>query len=1644
MDLSEAESDVQPTVQLEAPAEADLASHEERADELEEVDDVDIQSSESVKIASMEEVAEPSDPFLFIQLGDRVVIHSTRYGETIGTVYYRSGERISVKPDGVSNMLHNFEVDNTDEDAGETFAEEDGVTSIGIGEKRLSPSFVEQQDFRVGQVIETYDSEGNPYKTFEISKIDKENDQITLLDPDDPEQEQELHFDFTGIDSDEPFRVIRIRGIVQKEEALEEPVEIQEAAEENDLLEQEGDDDIQLTGISYYIPPKVFKEAAAFQQRIPDHLQKIDALNNFIAALDPSIQRDAKTVRAIRQEMETFFNLKQDTISYRQDGSIQGPKPTSASTLAELIQSVRIPLGRPVLRVQKKEYSTELDEKGQEGVSFEDFEKELKQMIQNQSAIVSASMVGSQKGKIVQEWLNQQDFLQTYGMPWSAIDRADPRWNALTDSEFFRWTSPEAVDDEGHRLKAVVPGYLASHKEDSAPTFDLIPFGMERALSTTYRKSVDRRKDVLLPEESATMDSYLIFPSRVAAAMGPTRSDHLATDSGRSQMPPKTMSMILQSIGAPKEIGTSNDLILLDVVGNTLGNIPLSSYIEGITVPALGLGDTFATLGQYGMDQLELNEEMTQILLKKITAYQSQLISTLAHLREMIKASAEKEPVLNPFLESPHFLEQIQLQPMLVEDLIEYEKQNPSLAESDLGKVGHLMKKHPDYFQIAGGKSVALIAAAEIQAKHSYFLQQLAISNRIKYNVQHSGVQPKTNPCHHVRDMVAVRRIRDDSERFMELSKVFRLYQGARKDNWINCMVCKENLLCVHERLQLQAFLNPKEKPTIEKEIILTLAGGQFQGKYICRNCGQPIRDLDFDSNLEFDDNGRPKSGQAVLVDEDADIDEVLDNLLIGDLEAPVQTKLELDESEQVCYNILRDLSSRVGIALDNDTYRACITGVTQFINQSLPTRADYGKKELDYDIYVIRYMIAAAAIYLLLDVQTKIPPYVVRYALAGCEAPGFEGYPLDPNPESKQGLVYLACAISSYKTSQKPWSQTGFSKIADDKKRQDGVLKYMIEVLKKVGKHSDIQARLDQKRAYQTEILGKAPDAHGSRVHDMIPSTFLPEQVILTAAEAAEDAIRPEVMAAMGNKGNAALVKLWIRQSHRIAKESAPLLHGSAKMLTTCCTSAITDPGSTWKGDSLPEIPGRKLQPNQQGSFLLTEFHPRPAEVDVVEADKELYFRLFLKYCFAGERKGHPHEPGLTHECPWCKFQFPTHPSVMDTDTEGKGALATQNIEMGEAQFVSLLDTIHQVNHVTAVKPVELSPMEVTLMEMSDVMPPVLPNWKGVVENTTKQLIQLKADATLQDITAALSEISESALVYENDIFKRFKTERNKAIMEEIVQLSWVDFFKVLQNYFITPIQRLLSGFSKTSLFVPIELRTALSEIHVEEGLQRILGGEFDIITPREEDIKKETMVLARSKLQYYLKQLSAMLPYKNKLRPILVPGREHTLGYFQRAIFYGTLGSLVDPSFVPADRAADAPMATLGPSAILFLLRMMMASFEKYKKESLSFNDKQIKDLIAVREERERVNVVEQFNQLDAEQRKVEVMQRKLGIGKWAVGGTKVIYAYDKDYYDQERKKRLDAGLIDFPGLTDGPAAVPSGEEEGYDNAEEDQDAE
>lgn len=1600
-------------------------------DEIDDEANIEGSIQSSVQVAPTGDtsaIGDEENPMLFIQLGDRVVIDSKKYGRTIGTVYYRSLDLIRVKPDGVSNTLQDFELEQTDDE--ELYKEEDGVTAAYVIEKRKFDSFVEQQDLRINQILDTFDSSGELYKSYKVVKVDKENDYIQIQDLDDTDTTYELNFDFVGISQDENFTVISIRQLVLPEENTTTPNESLATVTEveGDVEEEEDEDEIEVVGFVEIVKPKVFREALAYEQKIPDSLQKVDALNDFLSGLDPILQKDAKSIRAVRVLVETLFNLKQSTVAYNDDGSVQGTKDISASTLAELIQKASIPLGRPILDITKKEYLVGEDEVFEEGsnidgVYFENFGTEYEQMIEKKSSLVSGEMAGAPKGQIIKEWADQQTFLKKYLSPWSAEGKAEPLWKALHDSEFFRTSAPEFGEiDERTIFLDTIPGYIASHEQGVPPVFDKVPFGIERALSTTYRKGVDRKKQVLLPEETATMNSYLIFPIKTASDIGTTRSSNLAIDSGRSQMPKATMREILEEVGTPKEVGTSNDLILLDVNGSTLGNIPLADYIEGISVPALGLGDTFATLEQYGMENLELTQKTAEVLLQKIEQYQSQLLSTISKLRLVIETEAQKSPEQNPFIESSNIFEEILSQPTLVEDIQEFERINPSLAQSDIGKVAYLMQKHPDYFQVAVGKNPVLIAKALLDANNTAYLQSLKVASLLKYNQLNAGEKPQRNTCKHVKDLVAVKRIFDDAERFQKFTEFFKLYQGERDNNWINCNICREHLICIHERLQIQAYLNPKEKPAIEKEIILKCSGGAFQGKYICRNCGQPIRDLDFDNGIEFDDDGKPKSGRAVLVDEDAIFEEKLDELVSVPIEPSQKVELKLTDDEVKVYNIIREISGRLGVALQNSGFRNIIDRTISWVNR-FPTRDSYNEKKKknpklpDYDVAVSRNIISASAAFLLLEIQTKIPSYSVRHALIGCKSPGFDGYPLEADQTKKQGIEYVACAVSSIRRNEAPWNQTGFQKVADDLKRQQGIIIYIDNVFKEIIGDDMIQAQLAEKRKYLTTI---ALDPLHSGPKDMIPATFLPEQIIITPEEAAKDAITPEVAQAMGNRGKLALVKLWIRQAHLLAKKTASLVRGSPLLETTCCLANIESPGTFWRSATdLPPLGKRILIPNQQGQMLVTEFIPREAGSDVAEPDKELYYRIFLKCCFQGPRFGYSHEPGLTNMCPWCGFQFPTIPSVMDTDTEGKTALASQEVQTNTEEFTKLLDKIHIVNKVDPIKTETLMLTPQIMNELGDVEPAPLPGWSAIIENTTTQFMRLEPGADRGDIALAAADISEATSGSEHIIQERITDETYQNILEEIVRLPWVNFFQVLQMYFIVPFQRIVSQFSPSSLFIPIELKKMLSEDHVGKDLLPILDNDTNLVRVKEEDIRKPALSLARSKIHYFLDQMSSLLPFKNKIRPSVVPGRENTLVYIQRALLYGPLSTMINPSEIPAGTEILSPIKSIGDPSMRFLLELVVLTLNKYKKERLSFNDQEIKELIAIRNEKERVNVIADFNKLTDEERAIELMNKRLGLGKWAVGGTKLIYAYDKDYYDLERQKRESAGIIDFPGL-------------------------
>ena len=394
------------------------------------------------------------------------------------------------------------------------------------------------------------------------------------------------------------------------------------------LEENDEEDDIIYISSEKVIIPQIFREAEEFEQNIPDSLQKIDALNDYIAELSFKDKNNPKVLRKIRILIETLFYLKNTIIAYNEDGTKKGIKQISARTLTDLIDTVHVPLGRPVLNVNKKLYiangfiNSDIDRIDEEvfkedGVECIDFLTDLREMSELNNTFVNP--------------IKQKQFLKKYLLPWIKNDD-ESVWSAIVDSDFFRMVVPEIKEGI---FEKELSGYLSIHTEDEKNNnmthpveqnniiLDKVAFGIERALSITYKKGPNRIKEPFIYEESAPIVSYLLFPLKSASYLGSIRSNLLAIDSGVSQLPHKTMKTLLTELGTPIEGGTSDNIQLFNLSGETIGNIELADYINGLSIDSLNISDMFYILNHYGMNDMELSIDLYKILSNKMSINQN-------------------------------------------------------------------------------------------------------------------------------------------------------------------------------------------------------------------------------------------------------------------------------------------------------------------------------------------------------------------------------------------------------------------------------------------------------------------------------------------------------------------------------------------------------------------------------------------------------------------------------------------------------------------------------------------------------------------------------------------------------------------------------------------------------------------------------------------------------------------------------------------------------------------------------------------------------------------------------------------------------------------------------------------------------------
>jgi hypothetical protein len=1170
------------------------------------------------------------------------------------------------------------------------------------------------------------------------------------------------------------------------------------------------------------------------------------------------------------------------------------------------------------------------------------------------------------------------------------------------------------------------------------PPITQIPFSIVRTLKGRVgRFSLGERYRNIEPSEALTYTNILVFPLSELRYLGPSRSGVFLKDVALGATKAQLMKNILERLDI-NDFPSSDSILNLGVKGNIIGNVTLKDWLSTLDVKISGVGDIYEMLKAYGGEDSELSVDQMSIIQDKVNEYLAGLKLFLIRQREENKAVLENlrfEPqnLLIPE-DATRLLARIEGEPLLQVILQGAREQMGDLANVDLNWFAYVLVNLPDLLLTTLGQQANLVARERLRRVRDQFIASMMLGYRMKKKLEDSGEPPKPNACNHVADLLKIRKATAgsadeprDVKKIKLLVALLNTYRGKTEDNWVWCKVCNEHLICAHELVHIQEYLRPAEQETLHKEMLINFSGGVFSGQYICRVCGQGIQALEFDTNLEFDDEGRPMMGRSVMVDREAlELDEI-EEMLKG----PANIIEELDygsEELNTMYKTLKKLSTLMGLNPDEGDYNKMIESFSAY-HSTLATREAYaeenkGRKVIDYDIwYSIRYVSAAAAI-VLLNVQTRIPDYTVYYSTADC-ARGFFGFPLE-DEDNTSGLQCVASVVAGINDNEFPWNQTTLQRKSNLLIRRDAVMPLIRDQLATFASDPITQVLLTRKREYRQKLFGKV----GGEKGDQIAGTFRPIPYHVTEEEAAKEDVVPE--AAEPEQQAVA----WIRVAHKIAGKTAALNPDAPTSTTICCLTPVHTPGAFWNAQkSLPALPPRSFQTSQIGARVEPAFATSPLKTLEGKVDAREYYKLFVALCYQGERKGLPHNLGLGHICEDCGLSFKENPHLpltlspdekvaKEEKTKGEAELVAhiqgQGVIINDETFNELLTEAHKkASFVSDPLPV-LPRVEDSLTDLAALEPAPINNWAGILNAVQIALRELGPGATRIQIATAAQN-----LVAEVDAKEQFIKERLGddifAYIETITKKSPRECGETLRTYFLLPLQRRLAKNTTIQILDSYELSKETKDDILQKGILPMIKQIYD--APLGGIVLKKVKQAVRD----FSAVCTNIFPV---LRTVLLPGGSAMTSYLIRAYVMGLIQRFMDPHQLPVGIEEETE---LGGGANANNFRMLYAGIAqmltRYAVGSKVPSEEEIRLTLEKRAEKEREEFVREMNDMSRDRRNVEKELKRRGMGKWAVGGTKAIRQYDQDRYEAERVERSMAGIVDYPEMAGADAAEAQG---------------
>ena len=1347
-----------------AEAEADTESEAEAETEAE---------------AEAETEADDADPF---HIGNVLLVVSGKLGNIVGRVTYRSLTMVRITPNESSSTA--VELPLMEDGTG--FVPELEISEVEVIEIQKSDYYVDTLGVRAGENVEFFKVNGSvaepPGIVSVVTKTPTE-DSITLEDG--------RIFQFAGEGPEGAVAVIRVTTGVNAP-AAEEGAGAGAGAEgsNEEVVEEqaaEGGPEFDIFALLQSVMPSAAVETVPMaEMRFSDSIQREDMFQDLLKDLKPRQRTNPRRIRFLEREVDLSVSLKNKILKRGAAGQIEGVIKTSVDTLGEALAANKSPLPAAIPIVAAARVLN-LDFIGAAQFKLSDVAPRVLTNVEN-AAITAFDLYeeGAEENRdfYAYTYASLSNDLQTLVTTSASASGSGSGWSE--DQDVIRTAGyDEPVQGLSHNLpKADTEGKMVG-----ASTSQLIYNVHDRSIRVLKEEYTiapkTGQRTLIGSSDPSTLRGYIILPLKAALTLRPpTRFGDLPSAliysaSLQNDNLPTIAAVLTQlySLEPGKEsqpwtlsLDAAADFQVAEWLQSVLPyTVHPADALGGRTPPLMNILDTL------GLNIMDLSAPVMTVILQFVDKCQIDWKEQLNIRRKEIQLFLDAEPERTfqsvTGTDSPLWSDaegSLVRTPALAELLGDIRRRNPTIAGSPtLLTASFLMEAQGDATPLVAAAIATIdarplpvdpeVAADGLARSRAYVLRRKALQDLELLKLK---AEPERNGCPHVKKLEAIRNIRDDLERSRLLREFVELYQGGDAGSWMTCALCTEPCVCYHELLELEAMSQPARMETIKKQIMIQFGGERYQGKIVCKNCGQALRDIDYDDGPEYDDEGNVILSRSVLTEEQMR-ENPEESILTQTIREMVRPVVEFTSPSQRDLAAALDLiAERAGVEMETSVIRQIVRYADLYVNARKPSPEAYEaqrRKALTsasakikttgaggstvamptYEAVLDNLRVSALGALMVLALQTADPPVTVNNPFPICPF-SRAGWPIDdtaePDPMKQGALQYITCVIATIDRDEAPWSNLIWSVLPTIEARKKKVGAALISPIKLFIGIDEKGASLSVTTEIRSAMQRSKSDVEALKAQalvsqkDRLPNRFRPEPFpVSTKHPVIEGAIQltgptVESRKALEQEATAVLVEMNEGGAQTVSIQEAG-------------AGALQHPSNNEKIALLQKV---FTAGSQEDTRLWPSFAtPIPRPVEQI-ADPAAAYKLFLKFCYYGAAVGEPHEFSYGNACRQCGFQLGQPLDLIDITAEGAGILEAQKgalqVAVTEESFAALSNAVRRHKLLTAPEPVEVPEWRSGLLEFATALSKI-PVFHEITEHLMTILARPELDTVADEL---------------------------------------------------------------------------------------------------------------------------------------------------------------------------------------------------------------------------------------------------------------------------------------------------------------------